>query len=77
MPSRSPRSSNCWRRPVDQGVQLDSGSRQGFALTNRPGELPWHFVWLDKYALAVTQPAPFDIELEHARFPSCKAAICS
>jgi hypothetical protein len=56
-------------RPVDKGAQLDSGSRQGFALTNRSGELPWHFVWLDKFALAVTQPAPFEIELEPPAIP--------
>jgi hypothetical protein len=54
---------------VDQSAQLDSGSRQGFALTNRAGELPWHFVWLNQYALAVTQPAPFDIELEQPALP--------
>jgi hypothetical protein len=56
-------------KPVDAGAQLDSGARQGFALTNRPGELPWHFVWLSQYALAVTQPAPFDIELEQPPLP--------
>ncbi|MDR3703845.1 MAG: PPC domain-containing protein [Candidatus Sulfopaludibacter sp.] len=50
-------------RPVEKSAHVDSASRQGFALTNRPGELPWHYVFLDKYALAVTQPAPFDIEL--------------
>ena len=56
-------------RPVDKAAQLDSGSRQGFALTNRSGELPWHFVWLDKFAFAVTQPAPFEIELEPPAIP--------
>jgi hypothetical protein len=56
-------------KPVERGAQIDSGSRQGFALTNRPGELPWHFVWLTQYALAVTQPAPFDIELEQPALP--------
>jgi hypothetical protein len=45
-------------------VPLQSGSRQGAALVNRPGELPWHFLFLEKYALAVTQPAPFHIEVE-------------
>ena len=50
-------------RPVEAGAHVRSASRQGFALTNRPGELPWHYVFLDKFALAVTQPAPFDIEL--------------
>jgi hypothetical protein len=56
-------------RPVEKTAQLDSASRQGFALTNRSGELPWHFVWLDKFALAVTQPAPFEIELEPPAIP--------
>jgi hypothetical protein len=56
-------------RPVDKSVKLDSASRQGFALVNRPGELPLHFVWLDKFALAVTQPAPFDIQLEKPLIP--------
>jgi hypothetical protein len=56
-------------RPVDRSVPLDTGSRQGFALTNRPGELPWHFVFLDRYALAVTEPAPFHIELEQPPIP--------
>jgi hypothetical protein len=56
-------------RPVDKTVKLETGSRQGFALTNRGGELPWHFVFLDKFALAVTQPAPFDIELEQPAVP--------
>jgi hypothetical protein len=56
-------------RPAEKGVQLDTGSRQGFAFTNRPGELPWHFVFAEKYALAITQPAPFDIELEQPAIP--------
>lgn len=51
-------------RPVDRKTPLESGSRQAFALTDRAGELPWHFVFLDKFALAVTQPAPFHIEVE-------------
>ena len=50
-------------KPVGKGVALDSGSRQGFAFINRGGELPWHFVFVDKYALAVTQPAPFQLKL--------------
>jgi hypothetical protein len=54
---------------ADPKVKLDSGSRQGFALVNRGGEQPLHFVWLDKFAMAVTQPAPFDIELTQPRVP--------
>ena len=49
-------------RPVDKSVKLESGSRQAFALVNRPGELPWHYVFLDKYALAVTEPALFHVK---------------
>jgi Bacterial pre-peptidase C-terminal domain len=49
-------------RPVDRSVKLESGSRQGIALVNRPGELPWHYVFLDKYALAVTEPALFHVK---------------
>jgi hypothetical protein len=56
-------------RPVDKSARLESESRQGFALVNRPGELPWHFVFLDKFALAVTQPAPFDIALLEPPIP--------
>jgi hypothetical protein len=51
-------------RPVDPKATVESGSRQSFALLNRPGDLPWHFVFLDKYALAITDPAPFSISLE-------------
>jgi len=56
-------------RPVDRAAHLDSASRQAFALINQPGELPWHFVFLDKYALAVTGPAPFHIQLEPPAIP--------
>ncbi len=56
-------------RPVDRKAQVESASRQAFALTNRPGELPWHFVFLDRYALAVTDPAPFHVKLESTGIP--------
>jgi hypothetical protein len=48
-------------RAADKTVKLESGSRQAFALVNRPGELPWHYVFLDRYALAVTEAAPFHV----------------
>jgi len=56
-------------RPVDPAAQIETASRQAFALLNRPGELPWHYVFLDKYALAVTDPAPFHISLDPAGIP--------
>ena len=60
-------------RPVDRKTPLDTGSRQGFALINRGNELPLHVVFLDKYALAVTQPAPFHIEMEAPAIPLVQA----
>jgi hypothetical protein len=51
-------------RPVEKGLRLLSGSKQTIELFNRPGERPLHLLFLNKYALAVTQPAPFHIELE-------------
>jgi hypothetical protein len=50
-------------KPAESGHKLESGSRQAFGLINRGGEAPLHYVWLDRYAMAVTQPPPFDIEL--------------
>jgi hypothetical protein len=61
-------------RPVDGKTSLDSGSRQGFALVNQAGEMPWHFVFLDKYALAVTEPAPFHLELEQPGIPLAQSS---
>jgi hypothetical protein len=55
-------------RPVDPAVKIETASRQAFAFTNI-GELPWHYVFLDKYALAVTDPAPFHIELDQPGIP--------
>ena len=51
-------------RPVDKNAKLLSASRQAIALYNHPGEYPWHYVFLDKFALAVTKPAPFDLSME-------------
>jgi hypothetical protein len=56
-------------RPVDKAVKLDSATRQAIALYNHPGEYPWHYVFLDKFALAVTKPAPFDVTMEQPAIP--------
>ncbi len=56
-------------KAVEPGVKLESGSRYGLALVNRRGLLPWHMVFLEKYALAVTKPAPFHIEIEQPQAP--------
>jgi hypothetical protein len=56
-------------RPVDRNAKLESSTRQAIALYNHPGEYPWHYVFLDKFALAVTKPAPFDITLDQPTIP--------
>src|ERR1039457_3360379 len=56
-------------KPVDGKARLESGSRQAFALLNQAGEMPLYFVFLDQYALAVTEPAPFRLELEQPAIP--------
>jgi hypothetical protein len=60
-------------RPVDKSVKLDSASRQAIALYNHPGEYPWHYVFLDKFALAVTKPAPFDISMDAPAIPIARS----
>jgi hypothetical protein len=56
-------------RPLNRSIPLETGSQQGFYLMNRPNEYPWHLVFLNKFALAVTQHAPFDLELEDPQVP--------
>lgn len=60
-------------RPVDKKAKLDTATRQAFALYNHPGEYPWHYVYLDKFALAVTKPAPFDISVEQPAIPLARS----
>ena len=56
-------------KAVEPNVQLATGSRQGAALVNKGNQLAWHFLWMEKFAMAVTQPAPFHIELEQPEIP--------
>jgi hypothetical protein len=56
-------------RPVDKNIKLESATRQAIALYNHPGEYPWHYVFLDKFVLAVTKPAPFDLSMEAPAIP--------
>jgi hypothetical protein len=52
-------------KAVDPAVHLETASRLGFlSMTSTGGELPWHYLFLDRYAFAVTDPPPFDIALE-------------
>jgi hypothetical protein len=56
-------------RPVDRSVHLESHSQQGLPFENQGGNAPWHYVFVDKFALAVTQAAPFHVELEQPSIP--------
>ena len=56
-------------RPADKKVKLESATRQAIALYNHPGEYPWHYVFLDKFCVAVTQPPPFDVTMDEPAIP--------
>jgi hypothetical protein len=58
---------------VDKSARVQSYSRQAVALYNHPGEYPWHYVFLDKFALAVTQPAPFDLAMDEPAIPLARS----
>ena len=56
-------------KAVNPDSPLETGSRQGAALVNKGNQLAWHFLWMEKFAMAVTQSAPFLIELEQPEIP--------
>ena len=60
-------------RPVGTpGATLAGGSRQGFSFANQSGGHAFHHLTLDRFALAVTRPAPFRIELVPPRVALCR-----
>ena len=50
-------------RPVDSSKTLETGSRQVIPFINHPGGDAWRTVALDRFALAVTDPPPFSVEV--------------
>jgi hypothetical protein len=56
-------------RSADGKTPIKSRSHQSVATMNRGVDRPLHVVFLDRYALAVTDPAPFHVELERPRVP--------
>ena len=50
-------------RPSEPGISLASGCRQGVSFANQSGGHAFHSVRLDRFALAVTEAAPFGVEL--------------
>ncbi len=51
-------------KPTDATVSLKSGSNQSLPFINHSGGDAWRTVLLDRYALAVTNEAPFEIEID-------------
>ena len=51
-------------RPTDSSHPLESHSQQNIPFINHPGGDAWRAVQLDRYVLAVTDPAPFSIEIK-------------
>jgi len=56
-------------RPVDGKTELESGSQQAFPFMGHSGGAAWRSVVVDRYALAVTEPAPFTIDVEQPKIP--------
>ncbi len=50
-------------RPVDSRRNFASGSQQNIPFINHPGGDAWRTVKLDRFVLAVTDPAPFSIAI--------------
>ena len=56
-------------RPVDRSIELDSGSQQAFPFMGHSGGAAWKSVVTDRYGLAVTEPAPFEIDVAQPKIP--------
>ena len=50
-------------RPVDASKKIASRPQQSIPFINHPGGDAWRTVRLDRFALAVTDPAPFSVEV--------------
>ncbi len=56
-------------QPVNSSLEFQSQSQQNLPFLNHSGGDAWRTVRLDRYVLAVTDPAPFSIELEPPTAP--------
>ncbi|HEX4147025.1 MAG TPA: serine protease [Pirellulales bacterium] len=56
-------------RPADPAQKLISGSQQAFPFLGHSGGHAWRSVVVDRYALAVTEQAPFSIEVVPPAIP--------
>ena len=51
-------------RPVDPAKKIESRSYESIPFINQSGGSAWRTVRLDRYVLAVTEPAPFSIDVK-------------
>jgi hypothetical protein len=56
-------------KPVDASQKLISSSQQSIPYLNHSGGDAWRTVQLDKFVLAVTDPAPYSIEIKPPQVP--------
>ncbi|MFT7639462.1 MAG: hypothetical protein ACI9G1_001198 [Pirellulaceae bacterium] len=54
-------------KPVDASQQVETRSQQNVPFINHPGGDAWHAVQLDRYVMAVTEQAPFSLEIEQPK----------
>ena len=54
-------------RPVDPAKKIVSGSRMNLPFLNSPGGDAWRTVRLDRFVLAVVDPAPFAVDIEEPK----------
>lgn len=56
-------------RPLDKSLPFESGSHQSFSFLSHSGGRAWQSFMVDRYILAVTEPAPYSIELTAPQIP--------
>jgi len=56
-------------RPADPAKVIASGSHQALPFINHSGGDAWRTVLVDRYVMAVTDPAPFSISIEQPTVP--------
>ncbi|MFT7638557.1 MAG: hypothetical protein ACI9G1_000281 [Pirellulaceae bacterium] len=59
-------------QPVDDNVELLSRCQQAMPFLSHSGARAWHTVIVDKYAYAITDPAPFRLEVKQPKIPLSK-----
>jgi hypothetical protein len=56
-------------RPLGSKLPFESGSHQSFSFLSHSGGRAWQSFQVDRFVLAVTEPAPYSIELAQPQIP--------